>query len=240
MNNVAFENSIKKAEKLLADINLFGQKGTKSINKDGVSDKFRHASYKDDYFKVFKIGIANFDYDFRLFDDSFFQFSIGEARSNDLTDLRYAFFQNPQDHIEYEKYLDLLREDGLIEDESNEDLGYVFIEEYQQYLIEQGLNSASTSIRYDVDLKTYLPLVHPTAHIHIGHANQIRIPCARVLTPVQFVLFIVRQIYYYQWKGLVECENAHLMAVVNNEKESCPVLTSPYWHENEELDLYLY
>jgi hypothetical protein len=175
-----FQTSLEDAKKLLEKIDLFRQKGIKQINTTGVSDEFKTASQKADYFQVYKTAKKNFDYDFLLKDESFFQFEFKpRPHPHDCPIVRYAFFQNPQ---EYKSYRDYLLEQEIIQENDSED-DEIFREEYEQFLIEQQLNLSSTTIRFDVDIQNYRPRIHSFAHIHIGHKSDIRIPCDKILTP---------------------------------------------------------
>ncbi len=61
-----------------------------------------------------------------------------------------------------------------------------------------------TPIRYDLDNNSYKTGVHPAAHIHIGLDNHIRIGLERELTPLAFLLFVIRQMYPRNWENLLE------------------------------------
>lgn len=233
----SFNASVKQIEVLLKIFNLFRQKGIKSINNDGVSDDFKRASQKSDYFSAYKTAISNYDFDFLLYDQSFFQFEF-KNKSNGCPDVRYAFFQNPQEYKSYEQYLDSLRQEGNLQ-ETNEQVGDIFKEEYEQYLIEKQINLTSTSIRFDVDFNNYKPHVHSVAHIHVGHQNNIRIPCNKIITPYKFVLFVLKHIYYHSWKEMIESENQELQRSLSNAKTVCLNLDDKKWTLNEERELFI-
>jgi len=234
----AFNTSLKEAQIFLSNVNLFKSLGIKVINKDDVSQEFKSASQKNDYFKLYKCALANFDYDILLSDDSIFQFSYKVNRGH-LPFIRYAFFQNPQEYKSYEEYLENLRELGIVEEETNEEIGNSFENDYQQFLTEQNVNTSSTSIRYDLDYSNYQPLVHSVSHLHIGHANNIRIPCDKILTPLKFTVFVLKHVYYYQWKDLVETGNVYLSECLKSTKLNCPQLTAAHWKVTETKELFL-
>lgn len=226
-----FQASLEDARKLLEKIDLFRQKGVKQINTIGVSSEFQAAVQKSDYFEVYKVAIRNFDYDFLLADESFFQFEC--KTSSSLPNIRYAFFQNPQ---EYKSYQEFLLEQELIQEQNSED-NEIFRDYYEQFLIEQQLNLSSTTIRFDVDLKNYRPLIHSIAHIHIGHRSNIRIPCDKILTPYMFVLFVLKHVYYSHWKDLIEDEN--FIGAMRQEKGGCPSLDGNNWSAEENSELFI-
>lgn len=239
MNLAAFNISFVEAQKLLEGLGLLKMKGVKSVNNDGVSSEFKYASLKEDYSKIYSIGKEKFDFDFLLVDESYFQFTFLISKDNVLPNIRYSFYQNPSYYKTYEEYIEQLRAEGIIESESVEEVGGVFLEEYDQFLVEAQLNSASTTIRYDVDPENYTPLVHSVSHFHIGHNNDIRIPCNMILSPVKFVLFVLKHIYYYQWKGFIESNNSLLLSTLDTSKNGCVKLEPILWVEKEEKELFI-
>lgn len=234
-----FEASLSESRKLLAELGFLKMKGIKSVSKDGVSPEFQRASLKDDYPRMYSIGKKHFDFDILLPDESFFQFSYDASSATQLPDIRYAFFQNPAYYKTYEEYIEQLRADGVIENETAEEIGGMLLEEYDQFLLESQLNAASTMIRYDVDSLRHSPLIHSIAHFHIGHNTDIRIPCNKVLTPMKFVLFVLKHIYYYQWKEFIENKNTHLVTALGSAKNYCSKLRPPAWVAIEEQELFL-
>lgn len=238
MNLSNFEISIKESKNLLKKTYFFKEIGVKSINNEGVSDAFIKASYKSNYFDAYKAGIENKDYDILLIDNSFFQFEF-KQNANHFPLVRFAFFQNPQLYISYEDYLNILRQDGIIEIETNDEIGDSLTEEYEQFLLEQEMNPLTTTIRYDVDITAYKPLVHSTAHLHIGHSNNIRIPCDKILTPLNFVLFVLKHTYYSEWKILLKKNNKELEEAIKRAKKSCTKIVGKYWLTGEQDELFL-
>jgi hypothetical protein len=236
MNTASFNISVSHAKALLKDLKLFKSDGPKSINKNGVTSEFKDSSQKAAYLKVYGIGIKNFDYDFLLVDDSFFQFSTNISPGKPF-EVNYSFYQNPVFYKSYDEYLDLLLQTSNINDEFRNELGDLYIEEYEQFLNEQGIDSGCTMIRYDFDLQNYKPLIHPSSHIHIGNNNSIRIPCSKLITPYRFVLFIIRHVYYDTWIELIN--DSDKIYSVYDRKANCDVLNKDHWKELEKLDLYL-
>jgi len=236
MNLADFKISIKEVEKLLKRLELLRMKGIKSLNDDGVSYAFKNASQGSNYFNVFNIGLENYDYDFLLFDQSFFQFEFNYI--NDGTyEIRYAFFQNP---FEYKTYKEFIQDIIFDDDEKNiDEVGELFIEEYNQFLSEQEINSNYTTIRYDSDFFNYKPLVHSVSHIHIGHANNIRIPINKIISPLMFTLFVVKHVFYYQWKEMVTNDIDFVKNALEIGLKSAVNLSVDHWCENEGLELFL-
>ena len=238
MNIVNFKTSLNHVERLLKAIGVLRQKGVKSINDDGVSEEFKRASLRSNYFAAYNIALEKFDYDYLLQDQSFFQFQFNPSSNLDgFPNIRYAFFQNPQ---EFRTYKDFLIESELLEeDEAEIEIGDSFQDLYEQYLIEQQLNLKSCSIRFDVDFSNYRPLIHSVAHLHIGHSNDIRIPCDKLLTPEKFVLFVLKQTYYSQWRELIENSNLTILDCLDSSKDKCFPLEHGKWNETEKKELFI-
>ncbi len=231
-----FQASLEDARKLLEKTDLFRQKGIKQINTSGVSDEFKTASQKADYFQVYKTAKKNFDYDFLLKDESFFQFEFKpHSNPHDCPIVRYAFFQNPQ---EYPSYRDFLLEQGVIQEEDSED-DEIFREEYEQSLIEQQINLSSTTIRFDVDTQNYRPRIHSVAHIHIGHKSNIRIPCDKILTPLMFVVFVLKHAYYNDWKNIIENTDRQVLDSLQRSKNDTLPLSENHWIPEEKHELFI-
>lgn len=240
MNEAIFTSSLSIAGQLLKDVDILRHNGIKKLYSNGVSNHFLKASLSEDYFKMYKVAIQNFDYDFLLEDQSIFQFTFERKHSSGILDLRYAYFQNPTQFKTYEEYLDHLRMQGIIEDESNEEIGDSLLEEYEQFLIEQQVNQAATTIRFDLDTANYKALVHSTAHIHFGHNNMIRVPCDKFITPVNFIIFVLKHVYYYKWKEMINGNHADLKRYLDDARVSCSTLPNNFWNSNiETKELYL-
>ncbi len=218
---------------------LLKSTGIKVINQDDVSGEFKSASQNKDYFQLYKCALRNFDYDFLLQDDSIFQFSYRFDSTGSNSYIRFAFFQNPQEYKSYSEFLQYLREVGYLTDETDEEVGEIYVEDYQQYVSEQAINTTSTSIRYDFDPKNYTPSIHSISHMHIGHHNDIRIPCSIILTPIKFCVFVIKHIYYGTWKYHVESGSAAWKTRIKTSKLHCTKLTPSQWANQEDEELFL-
>lgn len=157
MNLANFNISLSQSELILKSIGILKMKGDYG---DLILNEFKKASQGDSYNEVYRVGIKNYDFNFLLIDDSYFQFSYSDRKGSNLPDIRYSFFQNPLDFKTYEDYLELLRGQGLLGDESNEEIGDMLKDEYEQYLNEQQINLSSLTFRFDIDLNNYRPLIH--------------------------------------------------------------------------------
>ncbi|TKC00031.1 DUF2290 domain-containing protein [Pedobacter cryotolerans] len=236
MNQSLFNISLQESKQVLRDFSLFKNNGLKSINNDGVTEEFKLSSQKATYKETFLVALRNFDYDIILNDQSFFQFQM-KKNGNDL-ELRYAFFQTP---FTFRSYQDFVSE--LLVNENNketlEEIGELFHFEYQQYLDEQELLENYSTIRYDFEGKGYRPLIHSTSHLHIGYQNHMRIPLNKTLTPLKFVLFVIKQVYYREWKEKANSDLDYIKDKLTRARINCTDLKAIQWNSNEQLDLHI-
>ena len=236
MTEANFNISFGKIESTLKSFNLLKMKGIKNLIKDGVSNEFKKASLGNKYYEAYKIGLEKYDFDFLLTDESYFQFQYSNKEG--ILDIRYAYFQNPFEYLSYEEYLE--NEIDLTEiDESIESVGNMFELEYNQFLNEQELSSNYSTIRYDSDFKNYKPILHSVSHIHLGHLNNIRIPLDKILSPLRFVLFTLKHVYYYNWKDKWENDKEDLIARLKDCKNGEENLSEQYWNNDEKIELHL-
>lgn len=226
--------SINESIKFLKEIKLFKDVGPKKGSD--YSSEFKKASQKNKHIEIYNAIRENLDYEIVLFDDSFFQFSKGKNY------LRFSFIQNPSYSYTKFDYLKILFSDselyGLSEDEMN---ALINENEFEQYLNEQEINSNLVYIRYDFDKNGYSPLLHSYSHIHIGLSENLRIPSSIVLTPLEFVLFSIKQCYYAEWKLYHESFTfSDFVTKRNNSKKLCPTITdSKIWATDEQNEVYI-
>ena len=188
--------------------------------------------FADDYELIYKTAMKHLDYDFLLEDDSFFQFSAIKGKTN-LEDgkLRYAYYPNPR---EYSTYLEFLSENNLNYDEC----GDCFCEEYYQYISEAKLKNAITPIRYDYDFSEYDSKKHPISHLHIGMEQTVRMPIARFITPQEFVILVIRNIYFEKWTKILDSE-AYIKILKKSKKDN-NLLKDEYFKPSEKRHLFLF
>lgn len=236
MNLSSFNISFSKIESVLKSFKLFQMSGINSINKTGVSQEFKSATIKESYFKAYKIGLSNYDFDFLTSDHSFFQFEF--KIDGNITEIRYAFFQNPIDYISYENYISNLIEQENLE-ATKEEIGTLFEDEYHQFLNEQENISNYATFRYDLDQNNYNPIIHSTSHMHIGHQNNIRIPLNKIISPLKFVLFIIKNVYYQEWKNTTENNTEYVLQILKEARTHQTDLKNNEWKDDEKLELHL-
>lgn len=229
MSIADFNISLKQVECALSFFSLLRMRGTKNINKDGVSSDFLKNSQTTNYYNIYSTGLKELDFDFLLCDQSFLQFEYKKSAENII--IRYAYFQNPINYISYDEYL-------IESDYELEEVGDAFRDEYEQFINEQELNNQFTPIRYDYDLMGYSPLLHSVSHIHIGHNNSVRIPLDKIISPLMFSLFIIKHTYYKEWKYCAENKQDELHQFFKNANWGIS-LEKAFWQSMETEELYM-
>jgi hypothetical protein len=230
----SFIQSIEDSIVFLEEYGLFKGRGVKEV---GIhSDGFKEASRSKKHTVIYRVAIENQDYEILLFDDSIFQFTW----KADV--LRYAFIQNPSKYATKEDLLHSVWTPDEVRAFSPEEYRSIFDnitdEDYEQFSNEQALNLDSNLIRYDMDEKGYFPLVHSYSHIHIGLNEHLRIPCSKVLTPLKFAIFSVKNTYFDTWKDSFRQEGVPKR--IHDSKLQCANLPAKFWQLEEKYELFLF
>jgi hypothetical protein len=235
MNFASFKISIEESIKFLSEQGLYKSKGFKPI---GIhSEEFKNICRKNRHTDIYNVAIENNDFEILLCDDSIFQFTLDNGI------LRYTFIQNPHIFISRENYLNAIYTPEELLQFTDTDLlelnSSIKDEEYEQFYNEQDINLESHIIRYDLDDKGYSPLIHAFSHLHIGLNENLRIPCSKILTPHKFVIFVIKNTYYDDWKKAHK-KDEKLPILIKESKERCRSLPSNYWNDIDKYELYLY
>jgi len=233
MNKNSILAYLEDVKKILKDVNILKSENTtrkRTVSSWKFSEDFIHESQKNDYIKLFNIILKNADYDFILTDDAVFQFSCSENGKLENGTIRYAYYPNP---YECKSYEDFLIDNG----ENFKECGDLYREEYVQYVSECEIKQSITPIRYDYDYSLYIPGKHPASHLHIGLEENFRIPVSKMLTPVKFVVFVMKNIYFEHWNcgydDEIQCRS-FLTA-----KTQCEKLNRDLFSDEEKQMLYL-
>lgn len=237
MNEGALRNSFNESLRLLKELSLvreFNQSRPFTFSMEKFSTKFIQNSQKNDYSLIYKIAMENRDYDILLSDDSFIQLSCQLDSRLDECSIRYAFFESPKEALSYSEFLEEIGFNELLMDEEEN----VFIEEYEQFKSESQLKSAVTPIRYDFQGKDFEDLIHPVSHLHIGFNNQVRIPINRVMTPLDFIIFILRNVYWKNWKYNIQ-QNEKFKEDILKAKRRAKPIEGKYFSDEEYMLYYM-
>lgn len=231
MTSGKFFSSINESIILLSKFKLLKSKGPKG---NGIySEEFLKVSKGDNIVETYKCAIKNEDYDILLKDESIIQFQ----KIND--DLRYAYIQNPYKYISKEEYITLIYTIEDLEELSDFSIDELVNEnEYEQFLNEQNLNSISNYFRYDCSPAGYKPLVHSYSHFHIGMNENVRISTSKIITPLKFTKFCIKNTYFDNWKAQFDLDPNFINDVIKM-KNDCLQLPQNKWNAIEDNDLYL-
>lgn len=225
---------IKNAKKVLHLVDMkFETNKFKEINFcfNNFSSDFKNKVQDVDYKKTCEAIYKNYDYDIKLYDNSVFQFTYDKDSDNEISNIRYAFYESPVCIKSYEEFLkDEIGYDYLL-------CGEEFYEEYEQYKSEASLKNTITPIRYDYSKTEYLPTKHAISHLHIGHDNDVRIPMSIVITPCEFVAFILRHTYYRIWKKRMDDEQ--FLSEYKDLKKCCRPVLDIYFGDDERKDFFI-
>ena len=224
MNDNTFWSSYNDVVSLLKSIGFL--KETVSHKYYGYSQKSIECS-RSDYKTRYQSLIDNIDYDILLYDDSILQMNIRNG------ECRLLYIQVPTYYVTFEEYMVAVDLCGY----DKSDAYRLFSDDYAQFLIEQSINSGAVYMRYDVSENERKENIHAYTHLHIGIDNNIRIPVGMHLTPLAFVLFVIRHVYYDKWKSLMK-EKEYVKKYLNF-KDGCESLPSELWSEEEKKSLYL-
>lgn len=223
---------ILKESGLLLDVHAWGSQNWSSSK---FSRNFLGISQDDNYKIVFETARNNLDYDFLLQDQSFLQFSYETDKDEQVTSIRYAYYEVPLNILSFDEFVqDISERENL---DSIEWLP-VLEELYSQAHDEASLKHEVMPMRYDYSPGLYDGIKHPASHFHIGNNNQIRIPCSYVLSPAGFVAFVVRHVYWNVWKEHVE-HPEFLMTYLNCKPGMGYQLTSGLFNKQEMQDIFL-
>lgn len=221
-----FSNSIKNAWRLVDHLRVGGS----FVNPSSLSpsSEFKNKSRDDSvsYPEAFRSALRNIDYNFQLFEYSIFQFSQFSDES-----LRFAFYPNPfisggiADEIsDLEEYL----EEGVID-----------YEEYSSLISDNSRLSYPPIIRYEFSPRQYQELVHPCAHLHIGHHNESRWPVRRKLNPEAFSAMVLKLFFSEQWHGSPSLARGRELVTTDElysiYYKNCQMLQDEYFSDREKV-----
>jgi len=204
-----FSAQVNEIERLLAQRDLLRERNPLPDYSGCGMSRFRGKSYRETWETCFREQW----YDFLLTDNALLQF-----RANfDLPCLNYVYYESPRQGPTYEDFL--VSECGF-NPEALPAIGDTFRQEYETSLVTAGWKEGFAPFRYDYNPDQYVPGRHPASHIHIGHANDVRIATRKVLKPLSFVLFVLRQQYLDAWMCLLRVsENSRLLRNVRTSLE---------------------
>lgn len=172
------------------------------------------------YTDVFFAGLRIGQYNFKLSDFSYLQFSYTSA-----DDLRYAFYPSPfssegLDHLAH------LQKRLKTSDEAD-------FETFMALATSINVNYRRPIVRYEYNVKQYEAGVHPVSHLHIGTYGDDRWPLQPRLTPLAFSLLIGKLYFRSHWEAVTEGEKQNRKnefdALLENERAMCSATPSEHF-----------
>ena len=216
--------SIKETINYLDMLNIMSD--TNHINQlspKKYSDKYYQTFHEGDYYKTFVVASENRDYDIRLQDGSLFQFT-----STSEYEINYSFMHRIEDIISFKEFSEKYPYDNdeLIE------------RNYEYYLVSNKTKLYSCPIRYDVSKSEYKEVYHSYAHMHFGINTDIRIPVNKIISPLHFVDFIIKNMYKTEWNRVFN-SNEKFKRIVNSLKSQSKEIQDKFFSDEEKKLLYI-
>lgn len=226
MTRGKFEQYVKECRKLLKSARLLRRHFASPANsEDETAPVNEPTSYAEEYRQV----VARRDYDYLLDDEALLRFDFTE-RHNLGPLLRYSYYCWPYEFPTYREYLKAQDLDPNRE-------GDALREQYEQELSEAPEIPSPCSMRYDFQEELHREGTHSASHLHIGYANSIRLPSDRMITPVGFVVMLIRHLYYQRWKKMAE--GSSLWGWVSGSSRAQTALTSKFHGKLDEWQMHL-
>lgn len=188
MNEGLFNSQVNVIDKVLNHLGILLERNYFPNYHLCVANRFRNKPYKE----VWEICFAEKFYNFLLQDYSLFQF-----RADFHSPVyNYCFYESPHRILAYTDYV---QSEFNLSDEELQEIGDLLRYDYEGFLSSSEYKEDTTPVRYDYDPLRYLEARHPASHMHMGHNNNIRIRTKKLLKPLSFLEFVLRQYYPEKW-----------------------------------------
>lgn len=195
MNNALFGPQLNEIENLLISFSLLEERWWNPDTSKLIPAIFRTMNYRDVWEKHYEDKL----YHFLLVDKSMLLYRYSENAGS--VQINYSFLECP---LNVPTYIEFLNSQGF----TYEDVGHEFFPDYQLEVDSAQYKISSIPIRYDYDPIAYREGLHPVSHIHFGHSTSIRIATERILQPISFTYFIIRQYYKEKWEDFINHSDA--------------------------------
>lgn len=182
----ALSADVNQAIAICKNLGLLEWQTSNPVYPDSVISLVRGKDYITEWKTYLNLG----HYDMLLTDGSILQFKLQPQFKNLIS---YSYYECPYDIVSYADFV------KITYDVDNEG-SYQYWEEYQQYRDECSIKAHVCPLRYDYSPSLYDEGVHPASHMHIGRDTEIRVGTKKIMNPISFLLFVVRQRYPKVWK----------------------------------------
>lgn len=216
-----FASAIADAEKVLVRAGVLDVRNPLPNYPAGMPAVLRKLRYREAWEQCMQEGW----YDLRLLDQSIFQFKMEQEY------LSFGYLECPHVVLAFEDFaFDRVGQGWeVIEGELRD--------EYEFYLNADLAERSVTPVRYDFEPKLYRSGVHPAGHLHFGISNEIRVSVAKVMNPMSFSLFVLRQFFPSKWEMLIsEADAQTICREVRSNLEDVP---DEYLNDLDHLELQL-
>lgn len=221
MKRGAFFVQIKECWKILQSLDMDGEYVSNPQYPKSPRAYFKGMTYVE----IWKACLNNRFYHCQLHDSSLMYFGF---TGEDLFSL--CFYQFPFDAATYSEFIDEL---GFTYFEVGENLR----DDYEDYLSTCKVRESISTIRYDINYDLYKEARHPVSHIHIGHENHIRIRTEKIMGPLSFLYFILRQQYPEKW--ILYSHDVEKYLLHNQMRNNLTVINGSYLSDWDKCELYL-
>jgi hypothetical protein len=230
-----FQTQLNKVEHILNELDLLEERQP-SPNLSLGASHFRGMSYR----QIYEECVREYAYEYRLTDQSLLLFVKSGSNVHNGS-LSYSYLDCPVKVMPYREFvgneigMDVMDENF---DEEVDSWGDQLFSDYDQYINSLNNKSTVTPLRYDYKASDYRAGIHPASHVHFGHENEIRVGTNRVMRPLSFLLFLLRQRYPAEWDQL---RNMRQMSIyVRNVRSELDLVESTYWSERDQDEIFLH
>ena len=196
----------------------------KVLEPSKYSAEYFQVCHNGNYEAKYLIASKNSDFDIQLEDSSFFQFTYSSS-----TSIHYSFVHRIELVMSYQDFVDKYLTEENIDS---------IAQEYEMYLSTDKRKAYPCPIRYDVAKSEYKESLHAYAHLHIGIETDIRIPIDKILTPLEFVDFVIKHIYKEKWDNAYIHKEKFRKLVESLKKQSIDIDINNF-SEKEKLQLFI-
>jgi hypothetical protein len=226
MTPAQFRQQVHRAWKALEEVGV-GESQNTPRYPDSLPSEMRSKTYREGWNWLRR----NLHFDIQLSDASLILFKHRVEEDGEVLS-GYSHYPPPTNVPSYDEFL------TTIMDTNFESAGDSLRQEYEQHVNEADNRQAVTPIRYDYSPKLYTCGRHPASHFHIGISNEIRIGTERILGPIGFALFILRQCYPEQWLKYISRQGRAQFAT-KHMRDDLEAVAAKYRQEHDLSELVL-
>lgn len=226
MKQGGFRTQVSEVEKILGTLGLYGDRCHWPAYDQYGASSFRGKNHLE----IWRFCFGNQLYDFKLSDDSLIQFRVNNFEPFEAS---YLYLECPFD--EFISFDDFIKLQEAPEEEK--DL-IALQQEHDYYMGSLEIKDAVTPIRYDYNPTLYKAGRHPASHIHFGYSNEIRLGAKKILRPLSFLFFVIRQCYPDIWAQFTQNDRAEHLC--RNIREHLDDIDAECWDKFDEWEMVLF